>query len=159
MNPIIRTLILTLAILSVAALTSVQAELRFGPWVYWAPYYYPSPEKLQDLGFKPQDLAPRYQSPNPLPPKSDGDCIPPPPPMPRKVADSSSVKGQVSGPLTDVPGNGPPDTLRQSPASSLPVGARTKRVSSGRHHKPRSVGSDPGPERVFPAPSSSSQAP
>lgn len=50
------------------------AEERFGPWVYYAPYYYPQNMKFAGLPLCPQDFAPKYESPNPPQPSN---AVPP----------------------------------------------------------------------------------
>ncbi len=120
-------LILTLAVACAAAMPAdSQAELRFGPWVYWAPYYYPSPEKLRALGFRPEDFAPRYQSPNPLPPGAEGECLPPPPRRPTKVA-SRPLRSRIAQPQA-------PDTPRTTRRSVLP-----RRLRSAHREHPRAL--------------------
>lgn len=161
----IRTILLILALAAtvVAVQTPCSAELRFGPWVFWAPYYYPSPEKMKNLGLKPEDFAPRYQAPNPLPPPSDGYC-PPPPPRPRKVAAKSRLKRELSGPVVEprrtrtydrsfrVPTSRStesrpvrPVTVRQSqPAAPAPPPIHNTRFRFGAQDKPKPVRSAPG---------------
>jgi hypothetical protein len=53
------------------------SELRFGPWAYYAPYYFPPPDALQCL-LGPDAFNPKYESPAPPAPSSD----PGPPPCP-----------------------------------------------------------------------------
>jgi hypothetical protein len=112
-------ILILVAAFALAAPAGSQAELRFGPWVYWAPYYYPSPEKLRALGFKPEAFAPRYQSPNPLPPGSEGECMPAPPPRPRKVASRPPRAHGAQSPAVSAPRmqprSVPPQRLRSSP--------------------------------------------
>ena len=50
------------------------AEERFGPWVYYAPYYYPPNMKFAGRPLLPQDFAPKYESPNPPQPSN---AVPP----------------------------------------------------------------------------------
>ena len=50
------------------------AEERFGPWVHYAPYYYPPNMVFAGRLFCPQDFAPRYESPNPPQPSN---AVPP----------------------------------------------------------------------------------
>jgi len=66
-------LVLVLAITMIAAMhSSTQAELRFGPWVYYAPYYFPPPEASPEC-WPVGALAPRYESPPPPPPPRHGE--------------------------------------------------------------------------------------
>lgn len=118
----------------VAAQASSHAELRFGPWVYWAPYYYPSAEKLRELGFHAKDFAPRYQSPNPLAPKSDGGYVPAPPRRPTKVASRSPYRQRVRRPVTNTP--------RQTP-TSVSTQPRASRSEPAVAPKPRTARSRP----------------
>jgi hypothetical protein len=66
-------LIFVLTIMMLAAMHGMsQAELRFGPWVYYAPYYFPPPEACPEC-WPVGALGPRYESPPPPPPKRDGE--------------------------------------------------------------------------------------
>lgn len=81
---------------------AAHAELRFGPWVHFAPYYFPPATSGLGLCFSPEDFAPKYESPNPPKPRSDGYCPPPAPSRPvRKVA-QAVPQSQISAPLADV---------------------------------------------------------
>jgi hypothetical protein len=79
-----------LVVISAIAITaSSHAEERFGPWVYFAPYYFPPDGCCLGYCFGPADFLPRYESPNPPIPSYDiGACLgsPGPAPYPRKVA-------------------------------------------------------------------------
>ncbi len=60
-------------------------EERFGPWLYFAPYYFPPDRGCLGHCFSADDFRPIYESPNPPQPKNDA----PPqfaPPPPRKTA-------------------------------------------------------------------------
>jgi hypothetical protein len=89
---------------------SAGAELRFGPWVYWPPYYYPTGGDYDGLCLSAPDFAPRYENPNPPAPRFDRDCCPPLPDTragmrkgtPR-IASQPFPRDQVNAPLTDSP--------------------------------------------------------
>jgi hypothetical protein len=82
-------LVCVLVILSAVAIAaSSNAEQRFGPWLYWAPYYFPPDGCCLGYCFGPDDFRPRYESPNPPIPSYDiGACVgcPQPAPYPQKV--------------------------------------------------------------------------
>ncbi len=63
-------------------------EPRFGPWVYFAPYYFPPDDCCCGYCFGPMDFLPQYESPNPPIPSHDvGACLNcgEPDPYPRKI--------------------------------------------------------------------------
>jgi hypothetical protein len=65
--------IFVLAFVTLAAMHGLShAELRFGPWVYYAPYYFPPAEACPDC-WPVGALAPRYESPPPPPPPRHGE--------------------------------------------------------------------------------------
>ncbi len=69
------TLILIVAAALLTALPSLSvAEERFGPWAYYAPYYFPPDMVFAGRLFCPEDFAPRYESPNPPQPSN---AVPP----------------------------------------------------------------------------------
>jgi len=84
-------------ILATLLCTTAAAELRFGPWVHFAPYYLPDDGTCNGVCLSMEDLAPRYQSPNPLPPPTDGYC--PPPSKPIKVTRATASRSRLSPPL------------------------------------------------------------
>jgi len=68
-------LILIVAAVLFTAFPSLSpAEERFGPWAYYAPYYYPPDMVFAGRLFCPEDFAPRYESPNPPQPSN---AVPP----------------------------------------------------------------------------------
>jgi hypothetical protein len=68
------------------------AEVRFGPWVYYAPYYYPPDNQCLACVTSPLDFLPRYESPNPPAPSYDpGPQCPPMPPAKAKVRNSAAL--------------------------------------------------------------------
>jgi hypothetical protein len=54
---------------------------RFGPWLYFAPYYFPVSGCCKGFCFSPGDFRPTYESPNPLPPGVPVVPSGPPPPI------------------------------------------------------------------------------
>jgi|GEM_PF-1539547 len=62
------------------------SEERFGPWKYFAPYYFPPDKCCLGHCFGPDDLFPRYETPPPPKPSYATDCLAPGMlgPMPRK---------------------------------------------------------------------------
>lgn len=70
------------------------AEERFGPWVYYAPYYYPPFMKFAGRPMCPQDFAPKYESPNPPQPSN---AVPPRPMEPPKRVTKVSSRRMDSG--------------------------------------------------------------
>jgi hypothetical protein len=83
------------------------AELRFGPWVYFAPYYFPPEGSCNGCPVGPQDFLPKYESP--APPMPSYDPGPPPEPKPPK-------KGKVKSPVAA----GPMPQMMQEPAMQPP---------------------------------------
>jgi hypothetical protein len=57
-------------------------EERFGPWLYYAPYYFPPDGCCLGHCFSPDEFRPVYESPNPPQPRNDAppQCAPAPPP-------------------------------------------------------------------------------
>jgi hypothetical protein len=43
-------------------------EERFGPWLYYAPYYFPRHGVCKGFCVGPESFGPRYEDPNPLSP-------------------------------------------------------------------------------------------
>ena len=76
---IVLLLIVTAASLTVASSAFCEFGPRFGPWKYYAPYYFPR-EGCLGICFSPKDYIPTYEDPNPLVPG-----LPTPIPPPRKV--------------------------------------------------------------------------
>jgi hypothetical protein len=89
-------------------------EERFGPWLYYAPYYFPPDRCCLGHCFSPDEIRPVYESPNPPQPRNDAppQCAPAPPPSktagrPKNVAPEArqtplvkpmlSTKGNPSG--------------------------------------------------------------
>lgn len=76
-------ILLPIIIFGVCSAADAYMGKRFGPALYFGPYYFP--KHLCDVGicFTPDDFKPRYQDPNPLPP-GPIMAMPPKPPV-RKV--------------------------------------------------------------------------
>ena len=73
------------------------AEERFGPWVYYAPYYFPPDGTCNGLCLSPSAFLPTYESPNP--PEPNGERPPRPPRearQPTKVAAHTPHTGPSS---------------------------------------------------------------
>jgi hypothetical protein len=142
-------LICALVIVSAIALqTSSHAETRFGPWVYFAPYYFPPDGCCLGYCFGPDDFRPRYESPNPPIPSHDiGACLPGPrpAPYPQKVAS----RHQMSRPEASMaPVPRPSRSLRPGvPVSTAPPPPdRNQSFSSGGVlHQPQAI-THPGPQ-------------
>ena len=104
MNTHKAALVLVLIAVIVAAVpAATHAEQRFGPWVYYAPYYFPPGLACIGHCFTTLDLLPRYESPNPAPPSS---AVPPctagPPAGPAKVAARAVPRGTFPMPRAAV---------------------------------------------------------
>jgi hypothetical protein len=148
-------LICVFTIISAIALqTSSNAEQRFGPWLYYAPYYFPPDGCCLGYCFGPDDFRPRYESPNPpLPCHDVGACLPGPrtAPYPQKV----SSRQQVSRPapaMAPVPRSSRSDrTVVPAGISSLPPDRNQLSSSGGSLQQPRSI-THPGPQTSDPGP-------
>lgn len=105
--------------LTVAMFSAANAELRFGPWVHFAPYYFPPAASGLGICFNPDDFAPKYEAPNPLRPPADGYCPPPVRRPARKVA-QAIPRSQLSAPLADVGPRIRPHRIT-SPTSAAPT--------------------------------------
>jgi len=138
------------------------ADLRFGPWVYYAPYYLAPIPNCPGLCFTDQDFIPKYQSPNPLPPPRDGYC---PPPKRSSRVKSAAVRGprsSVSSPVRTVPVESPPlrpNRLSPNAPRIVPTtpprlqgqpGAFNRGYAPQGQYRPRQVGSRPGPSAALP---------
>ncbi len=65
--PLIAALaIITVSVSAIAG--GAQTNERFGPWKYYAPYYFPK-NGCYGICFSPDDFKPVYEDPNPLAPK------------------------------------------------------------------------------------------
>jgi hypothetical protein len=126
------------------------AEERFGPWVYYAPYYFPQGNSCMGYFLTPLDWLPKYESPNPPRPSYGGPCLNPgmPAPPPRKVTRHASRGAHVAPPMALSPAP-PRSQMNQSQfGSSLkPIRQSGQAVSSG----PRLVNHPGPPQRMVPA--------
>jgi len=123
-------LALVLAIVPVAAaIETVDTGFVFGPWKYFAPYYFPINGQCAGICFTPADFVPKYESPNPPPPGPYNGPIMPPPPTKVSAA-------KMHAPL--------PPAERYTPAPrQSPTGSRAMRPIQPPSSKPRMV--DPPP--------------
>lgn len=142
-------LICVIAIISaLAAQTSSHSEERFGPWVYFAPYYFPPDGCCLGQCFGPDDFLPRYESPNPPIPSHDvGACLscPRPAPYPRKVAPRSHVS-RTARSMTPVPRSSHTDRTGVPASITSPPPDKIQLPSNrGSLQQPQAV-SHPGPE-------------
>ena len=126
-----------LAVLLFALPMTSHSEERFGPWAYFAPYYFPPDKCCLGHCFGPEDFGPRYESPNPPIPKSD----PPPPPEPRRqrVQKVPQVAGHV--PHAQLA----PDPIPMPPAPGPAPRAISSRAISDRPISAAQTVSRPGP--------------
>ncbi len=103
-------------------------EERFGPWLYYAPYYFPPDGCCLGHCFSPDEFRPRYEAPNPPQPKNDA-----PPPCSDGLS-PTKTRGRtaaVSGELKN------PAPLK--PISRIrPIPDTTKRSLSGSSAKAKS---------------------
>jgi hypothetical protein len=150
-----RLLVCVLVVLSSMTLAaSSHAELRFGPWVYFAPYYFPPDGCCLGYCFGPDDFIPRYESPNPPIPSHDvGPCLgcPGPAPIPRKV----TPRSQASRPTHSM---APAPRLRED----RPVPSETRVLQPSRTDRtgvPASLNSTPAVSNQLPAGEKSLQQP
>lgn len=122
------TLILATASLA-AANETVDTGFVFGPWKYFAPYYFPVSGQCMGICFTPADFIPTYESPNPPAPGPYSGPVMPPPPA--KVAGGKSLR-----PLP------PAEQYTPAPRPSSTVPTRMSPIQSP-EAKPRMV--DPPP--------------
>lgn len=138
------------------------ADMRFGPWVYFAPYYFPPDRCCLGYCLTDQDFIPKYQSPNPLPPPRDGYCPPPKRSGRVKTSAASGSRSSVGIPVRTVPseprsqrlnrpGSQAPRVVPTTPAKppSQP-GAFNRGFMPRDQYRPRQVGSRPGPSAALP---------
>jgi hypothetical protein len=123
------------------------SEERFGPWRYYAPYYFPPDRCCLGYCFSPDDFRPTYESPNPPQPKNDAPprCAAPPPP-PQNAAHR---------------GNPAPQAARQMPPMKPMLGDRpgapAKRPFPGSAATYREATPTPGQPRAALSPRQGSQ--
>jgi hypothetical protein len=123
------------------------SEERFGPWRYYAPYYFPPDRCCLGYCFSPDDFRPTYESPNPPQPKND---VPP-----RNAAPARPPKKVVR------PENVGPQTAREMPMEPMlsgRPGSPAKRAFPARPTKAQTTSSSLGetPARFSPRQASQS---
>jgi len=130
-------LVLLAAIMVFPTQVLSNSEERFGPWVYYAPYYFPPDGCCLGYCFSADELIPRYESANPPQPRNDAPprCDAPPPRHPSKVA---ARPGEASSEAPrPVPVARPRGTDRDSTSSAVskrpfPPGAARPEAGSSR---------------------------
>ncbi|MBI5251151.1 MAG: hypothetical protein HY912_16810 [Desulfomonile tiedjei] len=91
--------LLVLTMIVVGAVSYGHAGERFGPWKYYAPYYFP-PEGCMGHCWSPLDFLPTYETPPPPRPSYDpGGMTCQAPPAIRKVTSPYSAAVHGSGPI------------------------------------------------------------
>lgn len=87
------SLLIGLSLICLLGNSDCNAEMRFGPWAYYAPYYFP--QNTPGCPINPVDQLPTYESPNPpLPSHDPGPCAAAMPPQYKKV--NSGVSSPAS---------------------------------------------------------------
>jgi hypothetical protein len=154
---IVKPFLITLAAIAlvIGLHVSASAEERFGPWAYYAPYYFPLDSSCLGHLLSPADYVPRYESPLPPKPSYGGDCCNPsmPVPLPPKMARHAPRGAHGAAPKAVL---SPPARANQAPVrSSLrPVNQSRRVPPTG----PQPV-SHPGPQgRIVPAQGNVNQA-
>jgi len=128
--------------------SSSHAEPRFGPWLYYAPYYFPPDGCCLGYCFGPDDFRPRYESPNPPLPSHDvGACLggPSPAPYPQKVATRSQMSRPAPS-MAPVPRASRSDRTGVPASIASPPPERNQSLSTGGGlQQPRAI-THPGPQ-------------
>ena len=121
-------------------------EERFGPWLYYTPYYFPPDRCCLGHCLSPDDFRPTYESPNPPQPKNDAppQCAPPPPPQ--KAASRGNTGPQVARQMPQI-----------QPALSDRPGSSAKRPFPASATRPQTVTPPPGQPRAPLSPRQGSQ--
>jgi hypothetical protein len=86
-------LLLVAASLTLGAAAHSYDGARFGPWLYYAPYYFPRSGCCKGFCFGPADFRPTYEDPLPVPQALLNPYCPPPAmgaQTPRKVVPTHS---------------------------------------------------------------------
>ncbi|MBM4329282.1 MAG: hypothetical protein FJ118_19220 [Deltaproteobacteria bacterium] len=111
---ILAALIALIALVGVAANVQADTGSVFGPWKYFAPYYFPQSGCCLGYVLSPHDYLPKYEDPNPPVP---GLPLPPacPPPMP------AIKKG---GPMAAHAQPAPPKPVSSEPRQIIRPGPR-----------------------------------
>lgn len=132
-HPATLTLIVAAALFTALPSLSL-AEERFGPWAYYAPYYFPPQMVYAGRLFSPQDFLPRYETPNPPQPSNAA-----PPGMIADQRCPTKVRGRTMHTAVTAPRNsglGRPSLsapYRPSPRPEREYGSSTPSV---RPHEP-----------------------
>jgi hypothetical protein len=109
-------------VLALSAMASAnEPELRFGPWAYYAPYYFPS--FVYNACFMPPDaFMSKYETPPPPMPKWDPGrrAYDPPPPMNQRMKQpaAAQMKAQMMGALSNPAENPAMRPMQSSGANS-----------------------------------------
>lgn len=92
-------LLVVLTMVTVGVVSICHAGERYGPWKYYAPYYFP-PDGCLGCCWSALDFLPKYETPPPARPSYDpgGMMCPTPRPV-RKVARAASPNMQVDRPV------------------------------------------------------------
>lgn len=155
---IFRLVVISLAMIAilVGLQAGASAEERFGPWVYYSPYYFSPDNSCLGCFLSPADWLPKYESPNPPKPSYGGECSFPSMPVrpPSKMARHAPRGADLTPPRAVPPAQQRTQTNQSQFRSSLrPVGQPTAVVPNG----PKPV-NHPGPQqRVVPAPQNPNQ--
>jgi hypothetical protein len=115
-------------------------EERFGPWLYYAPYYFPPDGCCLGYCFSPDEFRPVYESPNPPQPRDDAppQCAPAPPPS--KTAGKSKKVGPEAQqiplvkPMLSTKGNPSGTVAASRPISASAIKRQTDLPRSGGQH-------------------------
>jgi hypothetical protein len=114
------------------------AEERFGPWVYYAPYYFPPDKCCLGHCFGPDDFLPRYESPNPPEPPNNV-----PPPMPRPPRQSVRKVSAADMPVPHAQLEPAPAVVGQTVSRSVSPGSSGNGPNSAAQTVSRSGNSGP----------------
>ncbi len=115
-------------------------EERFGPWLYYAPYYFPPDGCCLGYCFSPDEFRPVYESPNPPQPRNDAPppCAPAPPPSKTSGrAKNVSPEAQqipLVKPMLSTKGNPSGPVAAGRPISASAIKPQTDLTRSGGKH-------------------------
>lgn len=126
---------LLLVALVFALQVPAHGEERFGPWKYFAPYYFPPDKCCLGHCFGPDDVLPRYETPPPPMPSYGGDC--PNPGMPESMPPMARKRLAVSHPVMG-PAAGP-GAVRMNQVRPQAVSAQSPEMQSADSVRPRNV--------------------
>jgi hypothetical protein len=115
-------------------------EERFGPWLYYAPYYFPPDRCCLGYCFSADEFRPVYESPNPPQPRNDAppQCAPAPPPSKtgsrlRNLAHEAQQTPLLK-PMLSNRGNLSRSAAASRPISSSAIKPQTDLTRSGGKH-------------------------